>query len=220
MRILVVEDERTLASFIERGLRAEGHAVTVCHDGESGEAAALTGDYALALLGLLCRQDRARHAWSDPRGCREPASDRADRARSRRAERGLDRGAEPGRVSRVDRALRAFLVRRPRALRRVLGKRLLTGVLPVSHRRVGCCGHEPFDVHSPAPGRSRDRRWRSRCPTRERDVAPQRLRRSGPRDRTGAPCTLRPSTVVQGVSRRRGGRACARVPAAAVVCRA
>lgn len=28
MRILVVEDERTPASFIERGLRAEGHAVT------------------------------------------------------------------------------------------------------------------------------------------------------------------------------------------------
>ena len=49
MRILVVEDERTPASFIERGLRAEGHAVTVCHDGESGEAAALTGDYALSL---------------------------------------------------------------------------------------------------------------------------------------------------------------------------
>jgi DNA-binding response OmpR family regulator len=38
-RILVVEDERTLASFIEQSLRAEGHAVTVCHDGESGEAA-------------------------------------------------------------------------------------------------------------------------------------------------------------------------------------
>ena len=53
-RILVVEDERTPASFIEQGLRAEGQAVTVCHDGESGEAAALTGDYALVLLDLLC----------------------------------------------------------------------------------------------------------------------------------------------------------------------
>jgi DNA-binding response OmpR family regulator len=52
MRILVVEDERTLASFIEQSLRAEGHAVTVCHDGRSGEAAALTGDYALVLLDL------------------------------------------------------------------------------------------------------------------------------------------------------------------------
>jgi len=52
MRILVVEDERTLASFIEQSLRAEGHAVTVCCDGPSGEAAALTGDYALVLLDL------------------------------------------------------------------------------------------------------------------------------------------------------------------------
>jgi DNA-binding response OmpR family regulator len=52
MRILVIEDERTLASFIEQSLRAEGHAVTVCHDGPSGEAAALTGDYALVLLDL------------------------------------------------------------------------------------------------------------------------------------------------------------------------
>jgi two-component system, OmpR family, response regulator len=52
MRILVVEDERTLAGFIEQSLHSEGHAVTVCHDGESGEAAALTGDYALVLLDL------------------------------------------------------------------------------------------------------------------------------------------------------------------------
>ena len=52
MRILVIEDERALAGFIEQGLRAEGHAVTVCHDGNSGEAAALTGDYALVLLDL------------------------------------------------------------------------------------------------------------------------------------------------------------------------
>jgi DNA-binding response OmpR family regulator len=52
MRILVIEDERTLAGFIEQSLRAEGHAVAVCHDGESGEAAALTGDYALVLLDL------------------------------------------------------------------------------------------------------------------------------------------------------------------------
>jgi DNA-binding response OmpR family regulator len=52
MRILVIEDERTLAGFIEQSLRAEAHFVTVCHDGESGEAAALSGDYALVLLDL------------------------------------------------------------------------------------------------------------------------------------------------------------------------
>jgi two-component system, OmpR family, response regulator len=52
VRILVVEDERTLAGFIEQSLRAEGHAVTVCYDGEGGELAALTGDFALVLLDL------------------------------------------------------------------------------------------------------------------------------------------------------------------------
>ena len=52
MRILVIEDEQHVAGFIEQGLRAEGHAVTVCHDGDTGEAAALTGDYALVLLDL------------------------------------------------------------------------------------------------------------------------------------------------------------------------
>jgi DNA-binding response OmpR family regulator len=52
MRILVIEDERTLAGFIEQGLRADGYAVTVRHDGSGGEAAALTGDYALVLLDL------------------------------------------------------------------------------------------------------------------------------------------------------------------------
>jgi DNA-binding response OmpR family regulator len=52
MRILVIEDEQALAGFIEQSLRADGYAVTVCHDGTTGEAAALTGDYALVLLDL------------------------------------------------------------------------------------------------------------------------------------------------------------------------
>ena len=53
MRILVVEDERTLAGFIEQALRAEGHAVTVVHDGLDAELQALSGDYALVLLDLM-----------------------------------------------------------------------------------------------------------------------------------------------------------------------
>lgn len=52
MRILVIEDEPTLAGFIEQSLRSEGYAVTVAHDGEAGQARALTGDYALVLLDL------------------------------------------------------------------------------------------------------------------------------------------------------------------------
>jgi len=53
MRILVVEDERTLAGFVEQSLRSEGYAVTVVHDGLQGEIEALTGDYGLVLLDVM-----------------------------------------------------------------------------------------------------------------------------------------------------------------------
>jgi len=53
MRILVVEDERALADFIGKALGADGYPVSLCHDGPSGEAAALTGDYALVILDVL-----------------------------------------------------------------------------------------------------------------------------------------------------------------------
>ena len=36
MRILVVEDEVRLAQALQRGLRAEGFAVDLAHDGETG----------------------------------------------------------------------------------------------------------------------------------------------------------------------------------------
>jgi hypothetical protein len=38
MRIVVVEDERTLAGFVEQALRAEGCAPTVVHTGTRGAA--------------------------------------------------------------------------------------------------------------------------------------------------------------------------------------
>lgn len=53
MRILVVEDERTLAGFIEQSLHAAGYAVTVVNDGDRGELEALTGDYGLVLLDVM-----------------------------------------------------------------------------------------------------------------------------------------------------------------------
>jgi DNA-binding response OmpR family regulator len=53
MRILVVEDEPSIADFIDRGLRAEGYAVTCLHDGEAAEREALSGDFALVLLDVL-----------------------------------------------------------------------------------------------------------------------------------------------------------------------
>jgi DNA-binding response OmpR family regulator len=53
MRILVVEDERPIAEFIEQGLEAEGYAVATAADGDEGLARALSGDFALVLLDLL-----------------------------------------------------------------------------------------------------------------------------------------------------------------------
>ncbi len=53
VRILVVEDEPTLAGFIEQALRAAGYTVTLAPDGQSGQARALTGDYALVLLDVM-----------------------------------------------------------------------------------------------------------------------------------------------------------------------
>ncbi|MGZ5355151.1 MAG: response regulator transcription factor [Solirubrobacterales bacterium] len=53
MRILVVEDEAPIAEFIQQGLEAEGYAVTVAPDGDTGLARALSGDFALVLLDVL-----------------------------------------------------------------------------------------------------------------------------------------------------------------------
>ena len=53
MRILVIEDERPIAEFIERGLEAEGYPVTCAADGDDGLRRALSGDFSLVLLDVL-----------------------------------------------------------------------------------------------------------------------------------------------------------------------
>jgi heavy metal response regulator len=53
MRILLVEDEKKVASFIRRGLEAEGHPVDVVHDGDAALARALEEDYALLVLDVM-----------------------------------------------------------------------------------------------------------------------------------------------------------------------
>jgi heavy metal response regulator len=52
MRILVVEDDAPLASFVRKGLEEEGYAVDVAQDGEQGRAIALEFDYDLLVLDL------------------------------------------------------------------------------------------------------------------------------------------------------------------------
>jgi two-component system, OmpR family, copper resistance phosphate regulon response regulator CusR len=53
MRILVVEDDRKVASFLERGLREEGYAVDVAYDGDDGSMKAHVYDYDLLLLDVM-----------------------------------------------------------------------------------------------------------------------------------------------------------------------
>jgi heavy metal response regulator len=50
VRILVVEDERKVASFIKKGLEEEGYAVDVAADGEEGLVLALTRVHDLIIL--------------------------------------------------------------------------------------------------------------------------------------------------------------------------
>jgi len=53
MRILVVEDDGRVASFIRRGLREERYTVDVAPDGEQALFLAQTNDYDLILLDLI-----------------------------------------------------------------------------------------------------------------------------------------------------------------------
>ncbi len=53
MRILVVEDEKKIASFIKRGLKEEGYAVDLGYDGDEGHFLATTNEYDLIILDLM-----------------------------------------------------------------------------------------------------------------------------------------------------------------------
>jgi len=68
MRVLVVEDEKKVASFIRRGLKENGFAVDVAHDGAEGGFLAEVNPYDLIVLDIMlpgrdgiavCRQLRA-----------------------------------------------------------------------------------------------------------------------------------------------------------------
>lgn len=69
MRILLVEDEKKMASFIERGLKEHRYVVDVAHDGEKGSFLADVNPYDLVILDIMlpnvdgwtiCRQIRKK----------------------------------------------------------------------------------------------------------------------------------------------------------------
>ena len=74
-KILLVEDEINIASFIERGLQEFGHTVTVAHDGTSGWELLQNEAFDLLILDIimpgtngldLCRQYRQREGYQTP----------------------------------------------------------------------------------------------------------------------------------------------------------
>lgn len=53
MKILVIEDNKKVASFVEKGLREEGYAVDVAHDGVDGSTKAHVYDYDLLIVDIM-----------------------------------------------------------------------------------------------------------------------------------------------------------------------
>ena len=53
MKILLIEDEKKIASFIRKGLEAQGLVVDVCHDGNEGFAVATTRPYDAIVLDIM-----------------------------------------------------------------------------------------------------------------------------------------------------------------------
>ncbi len=53
MRILVVEDEKKVASFIKKGLEEEYYSVDIAYDGKEGYHLALTEEYDLIILDIM-----------------------------------------------------------------------------------------------------------------------------------------------------------------------
>jgi DNA-binding response OmpR family regulator len=53
MKVLVIEDDRKVAGFIEQGLREEGYAVDIAPDGEEGTMLAHVYDYDVIVLDVM-----------------------------------------------------------------------------------------------------------------------------------------------------------------------
>ena len=53
MKVLVVEDDRKVAGFIEQGLREEGYVVDIAADGEEGTMLAHVYQYDVVLLDVV-----------------------------------------------------------------------------------------------------------------------------------------------------------------------
>jgi DNA-binding response OmpR family regulator len=53
MKILIVEDDLKIASFVQKGLKEQGYVIDVCHDGDAGYDLASSESYDVILLDIM-----------------------------------------------------------------------------------------------------------------------------------------------------------------------
>ncbi|MFQ6045254.1 MAG: response regulator transcription factor [Gemmatimonadales bacterium] len=96
MKILVVEDDRKVAGFIEMGLREEGYAVDVAKDGEEATMLAHVNDYDAILLDLMLPKKNGLQVAAELRreGRTTPILMLTARDATDDVVRGLDAGAD------------------------------------------------------------------------------------------------------------------------------
>ena len=96
MRILVVEDDRKVAGFIEQGLKEEGHAVDVAPDGDEATMLAHVYDYDVILLDIVLPKKNGFQIAAELRreGRTTPILMLTSRDSTEDVVRGLDSGAD------------------------------------------------------------------------------------------------------------------------------
>ncbi len=96
MRVLVVEDERKVASFIKQGLEEEGYAVDVAADGDEGATLAHVNDYDAILLDVILPKKNGFQVAMELRreGRATPILMMTSRDAPEDVVRGLDAGAD------------------------------------------------------------------------------------------------------------------------------
>jgi two-component system copper resistance phosphate regulon response regulator CusR len=96
MKVLLVEDDRKVAGFIEQGLREEGYAVDVAPDGDQATMLAHVNEYDLILLDMMLPKKNGLQVASELRaeGRSIPVLMLTARDATEDIVRGLDAGAD------------------------------------------------------------------------------------------------------------------------------
>ena len=96
MKILVVEDDRKVAGFIEQGLKEEGHVVDIAPDGDEATMLAHVYDYDVILLDVMLPRKNGFQVAAELRreGRTTPILMLTSRDATEDVVRGLDAGAD------------------------------------------------------------------------------------------------------------------------------